>query len=91
MSDSETGASRALKTRRMNQFLRALAVRARIEFVDTERDRSMPGQPRDFIARRYKREGLDPLSGGQEGFGAIMPSSNLLRNNSPRLLVNLSC
>ncbi|EJK52027.1 hypothetical protein THAOC_28745 [Thalassiosira oceanica] len=38
------------------------------------RDGSMPGQPREFIARRYQREGLDPLSGGQEGFGAILPS-----------------
>ena len=61
------------------------------EILYNHRGGSMPGQPRDFIARRYQREGLDPLSGGQEGFGAIMPSSNLLRNNSPRLLVNLSC
>ena len=44
------------------------------DILHNHRGGSMPGQPRQFIARRYQQEGLDPLSGGQEGFGAILPS-----------------
>ena len=43
------------------------------EFCDADLGPCPPrnGEPRTFVAETYEAQGLDPLSGGYDGFGAI--------------------